>query len=255
MKHFLKRMIVAAGLEKPARRLLKPFVERGWTRWKPLVPEEEFSACFRNAIRTIRSLEPSTKAIGNYVEFGVSRGTSLACAHHTLRDEGLSHIRLIGFDSFEGLPSEAAHEGWVPGAFCSTLSATKDYLRSRRVDMRRVELVKGWFKDTLTEQTRQSLRIGKASFIMVDCDIYSASVDALTFVEPHIVDHAVVIFDDWGDDALPLECQQKAFSEFLADHSDITATALPAYGRARIFCLERDSLQLGQQWAAIRGAT
>ena len=33
---------------------------------------------------------------------------------------------------------------------------------------------------------------------MVDCDIYSASREALWFSEPLIHDMAVIFFDDWG---------------------------------------------------------
>lgn len=41
---------------------------------------------------------------GDYVEFGVSRGTSLACMSHALADENVPGVRMLGFDSFRDLP-------------------------------------------------------------------------------------------------------------------------------------------------------
>jgi hypothetical protein len=54
------------------------------------------------------------------------------------------------------------------------------------------------FRDTLTEQIRKDLAIAEASLIMIDCDVYSASKDALTFYEPHIRKHAIILLNGWG---------------------------------------------------------
>ena len=93
-------------------------------------------------------------------------------------------MQLVGFDSFEGMPAEAAAEGWTPGAYRSTLAATRRYLSSQGVKFENVELVKGWFEDTLTPATRERLGLTKASLIMVDCDTYSATKLALEFTLP-----------------------------------------------------------------------
>jgi hypothetical protein len=156
MKDAIKRAVIALGLEHPARQVWSKAVARGWTRWEPLVPEEAFRRCIDQALSTLREADRS-EPFGDYLEFGVSRGASMACVYHVLSDAGLHHTRLIGFDSFEGLPQEAADEGWEPGSFRSTLTATRRYLKRRQVDLDHVVLVKGWFKDTLTENTRQDL--------------------------------------------------------------------------------------------------
>jgi O-methyltransferase len=88
------------------------------------VPEDAFGAHDLYAIETLRKLEPAAP-IGSYLEFGVSRGSSMACAYHSLCAAGLDETRLIGFDSFEGLPPEASKEGWAPGQYRSTLEATR----------------------------------------------------------------------------------------------------------------------------------
>jgi O-methyltransferase len=166
--------------------------------------------------------------------------------HRALVSEGLHHVRLFGFDSFLGLPAEAAWQGgerqsWAPGQYKSTLRATRRYLSQEGVDLSRVALVKGWFRDTLNSETRARLRVAKASLVMVDCDIYSASREALWFCEPLIQDRAVVFFDDWGWRSDKNEIgQREAFDEFLSEFAHFSAQPLPAYlPQARAFLVSR----------------
>lgn len=63
--------------------------------------------------------------------------------------------------------------------------------------MERVSLVKGWFDETLTPGMAKT--IGKASVIMVDCDLYASAKTALNFTADLIVEQAVLFFDDWAD--------------------------------------------------------
>jgi hypothetical protein len=178
---------------------------------------------------------------GDYLEFGVSRGTSLAWVYRALLNKKLSHVRLIGFDSFQGLPPEAADEGWVPGDFKSSLEATRAYLDSMEVDMRRVTLVEGWFSQTCTKETKVRLALEKASLIMVDCDIYSASRDVLRYAEPLIQDHVIIICDDWGSrSSNEQQGQSDAFEEFLQEHPQLSVQPLSSYSpSSRIFLVSR----------------
>jgi hypothetical protein len=214
---------------------LRAAQSRGFTPWSPLVPVGAFSDTCALAIRTLKD---EGHEFGDYLEFGVSRGTSLACMHAALREAGLPQVRAIGFDSFEGMPEESLGQGWAPGAYYSTLPATLSYLRRNGVEVSKVELVRGWFKDTCTPAMAQQLAIAKASLIMIDCDIYTASCEALAFCAPLITDSAVIIFDDWGwrEDKQAIG-QKEAFAEFLAANPRLTATPLhPAYRpQARVF--------------------
>lgn len=238
VKRALIRVIDGIGLGRPARQMKDRLRSAGFGNWTPLVPEVAFTECIQAAVDVLLREEPA-EAFGDYLEFGVSRGTSLACVFHVLQKSGLRRVRLIGFDSFEGLPPEAANEGWKPGDFRSTYAATHRYLTTQGVDFERVTIVKGWFRDTLTPETRSRLAIAKASLIMIDCDIYSASKEALAFCEPHIRERAVIVFDDWGWDADRIG-QKEAFAEFLAEHPRLQAEPLPAYiPQARVF-LVRD---------------
>jgi hypothetical protein len=205
------------------------------------VPVKEFTASCEFAIRT---LQGDNHVFGDYLEFGVSRGTSIVCMARALSAAGLKKVRLIGFDSFLGMPPEAATQGWLPGQYFSSIRATQAHLISEGVDLDRVELVKGWFKDSLNDRTVQSLDLQKASLVMVDCDIYTASKEALWFVGPLIEDEAVIIFDDWGwrSDSGQIG-QREAYAEFLDAFPQFTSKPLPAYRpEARIFRITRQEV-------------
>ena len=238
-----QRSIMAAldfvGLGNPLRGAKRAVLSRRHGGWIPLVPERAFTECCRQAIGTLRS--KGQERFGDYFEFGVSRGTSFACMHNALEAEGLNSVRLIGFDSFEGMPPESAEEGWVPGQFRSTIDQTRTYLTERGVDWGRAHLVPGWFRETLTEATRQEFKLTNASLVMVDCDIYSASRDVLWFVEPLIRERAVIFFDDWGPQEAKREIgQQEAFAEFQLAFPSLQAQPLESYAdSARVFLLER----------------
>lgn len=251
MKRIIKKVLRMFGLLEAARggrrqvrrmamTVKRSMQARGLTKWDPLVPEAEFAESCNLAIKTLAGEDHQ---FGAYLEFGVSRGTSMAWMYHALTKAGLDDVKLVGFDSFEGLPVEAAEQGWDPGQYASTVRATRRYLRSRGVDLGQVELVKGWFEDTLTPETTNRLDLRKASLIMIDCDIYSASKEALWYCAPLIEDRAVIIFDDWGWRADKGEIgQREAFEEFLEAFPYFTYETLPAYiPQARMFVVSRES--------------
>ena len=228
----------ASILPNPIRRYIDA---SGATEWVPLTPKEEFSDALRYGITTLLKYE-SKQDLGDYLEFGVSRGTSMVCTHHVLAAEQLDHIRKIGFDSFEGLPDESVGQGWHPGAFWSTVSATQAYIEEQGVPKESVTLVKGWFDDTLNAETKQQFSLKKASVIMVDCDIYSASKQVLMFCGPLIQGAAVILFDDWGGRAAKKKIGQKeAFEEFLEAFPNlVVAERLPGYKPAsRLFLVKQ----------------
>ena len=208
--------------------------------WRPLVPADTFTISVAEALD--RLLEREAPAVlGDYLEFGVSRGTSLSCVSRELRSRKIDHVRLFGFDSFEGMPEESAEEGWTPGAYRSTLSATRSYMATQGVKFDGVELIKGWFDDTATPETRDRLGLAKVSLIDFDCDTYSATKVALAFSLPLIHDQAVVIFDDWGARSeRNMIGQREAFQEDIAEPGVFTYEPLRPYNaNSRVFLLTR----------------
>lgn len=239
-----KRVVVHClhllGLQVPARRLKGWAEANGLTSWQPLVPEDDFHNCIYKALSVLKSVN-GDNSIGDYLEFGVSRGTATALVYRALEEQGLKDVHLYGFDSFEGLPPEAEGEGWSPGRYRSTLRATQRYLGKQGVNPLRITLTKGWFRDTCNENTREKYRIKKAGLILIDCDIYTASKEALFFCEPYIHDFSAIVFDDWGWSEKRGEIGQKeAFQEFLACFPSLQAESFAAYRpEARVFLIRR----------------
>lgn len=220
-----------------------------------LVPEAALTDCYRQALALLRA-RAGDEPLGAYLEFGVCHGTSFACMHRATLETGLRDMRLFGFDSFAGLPPEAEDPEsggiWREGQYRSSLGFTRRFLNEAGVDWSRAVLTKGWFRDTLTPHFASRHNIRKASVIMIDCDIYSSTREALAFCEPLIADQAVILFDDWhsgGDLAARNQGEKRAFTEFLARNPRLRAEVLPSYtANAEVFLVER--LALGQQAAA-----
>jgi len=200
-----------------------------------LVPVRQLERSYRDALRLLSETHGS-EDIGDYLEFGVYAGASMACMHRATHDSGLDHVRLFGFDSFEGLPSGTVADltgeiNWQPGDFAADEATARRYLAQHGVDVDRVTLVKGWFDDTLTRDFIDKHSIRKASVIMVDCDMYSSARTALEFSAPLIEDKAVIFFDDWWPDELGSRDlgEKRAFDEFLLAHPEFSAEELESY--------------------------
>jgi O-methyltransferase len=196
-----------------------------------ILPTEPLKTLQRSALRYLAARHGGNN-LGDYLEFGVFAGTSMSCMAEVLKELRLDKVRSFGFDSFEGMPAIAASEDegtWQPGQFKFDIEITKAILRKRGADMSRITLTKGWFDRTLSAALRQQHGLRKASVIMVDCDLYSSTVEVLRFVEPLILDEVIMIFDDWNSNELASKDlgEKRAFEEFLEAHPDLTATPLP----------------------------
>jgi hypothetical protein len=238
MKALAIEALSKLGLLPPAQAFYSKLRSSGLTPWNSLVPESEFFTC---ALASIGLLKERGHVFGDYLEFGVSRGTSMSLMASALEKSRLESVRLIGFDSFEGMAKDAHLEGWRPGDFHSTETATRTYLRKRGVSEGRFTLVKGWFDNTLTDDTRCRLGLRKASLIMIDCDAFTPSEAAMAFVRDLILDDAIVLFDDWGwSVASGVKGQKEVFEAFLAEQCDLGFSELSAYRpEARVFHLTR----------------
>ncbi|MEX2446823.1 MAG: class I SAM-dependent methyltransferase [Dehalococcoidia bacterium] len=212
-----------------ARKLLRYRVRHGFR----LVPEEAFSSTL---LALVSDLSERQQRLGDYLEFGVFNGTSLACAHQVLDEVGQGHVRFFGFDSFQGMPRDAATEDggvWMPGALWSDLDFTREFLTEHGVDWNRTVLVEGWFSDTLNDETRERLALRETSVVMIDCDLYSSALAALRFVRPLLADEAVILFDDWYSVDLSerLQGEARALAEFEGEAPEFEFTPAGSYSR------------------------
>jgi O-methyltransferase len=226
-------------------RLSKAQVQLGYLQGLTLVPEDAVEASYRAALELMR---PELDRPGAaYLEFGVYIGTTMACMHRAAAGRSGTRPRLIGFDSFQGMPEGVEHEDdgrWRTGDLYSDIALTRANLAKQGVALEDIELIAGWFEDTLTETTRSRLGVACAPIVMVDCVIASATTVALSFLTPLIRDRSLVYFDDWaivdlGDPSLG---ERAAFEAWLAEHPELTAEEQPAlqYSEdARAFLVSR----------------
>jgi hypothetical protein len=118
--------------------------------------------------------QPSTQAS----EFGVYRGKSLSLIHNLFTETGLLLDKLLGFDSFEGLPTESdgvkRFELFVPGWFGDTNGLKPD-------DNEVVKYVKAWYSE-LSSKDIEKYGIEKQCLVHIDCDLYISTFQALDFL-------------------------------------------------------------------------
>lgn len=192
-----------------------------------LVNEDEFSEQIRKALAFLIEAKSSSQ-IGDYLEFGVCHGTSMICVHKEMQAAGVADARLIGFDSFEGLPDD--DEGyWNKGAFKSDMDHTRHVMTEGGVDWARTHLVQGWFSDTLNAETIRQHNMRKISIANIDCDIHSAAKEALDFCGPLFDDLVILNFDDWNPLAKENKGEKRAFDEFLAENPQFEAEPFGEY--------------------------
>jgi hypothetical protein len=244
-------MAVKRGIRAVLRALgLLGVIERLWwrlsSRWMDdvkLVSRQDYRAQLDSAIARIRERIPADD-FGDYLEFGVYNGSSMSCAFEALRDAGLPRARLIGFDSFQGMPAGAAgqeeDETFKEGILYFDEYRARANLKRAGVDMSKVVLVKGWYEKTLTPATARKLKLRNVSLVMIDCVIYSSTATVLRFLAGLLRDPAVLIFDDWTTHGMHLrkEGQSRAFEEFLEANPHIQAREIGGYPpNARVFLL------------------
>ena len=243
----LLRLVWKAGrpVFHPTRIALQRAMQlAAWVRWMlsrrslgyplpfgGLVNERELRPHFRNALRHLQETL-GRENIGDYLEFGVYRGSSLLLIYDELLRAELDHIRLFGFDSFEGLPKDDDNH-WREGAFRADYDAVVRSLERRGVDRQRVRLARGFFGDTLNDALIAKHDLRRASLIMIDCDLYSSAWQALEFCGPLIRDEAIIFFDDWNPLAKENKGEKRAFDEFLRANRDLEAEAIGDYSWRR----------------------
>lgn len=188
---------------------------------------------------------------GDYLEFGVYLGRSLAHAYKfsnyyalPQKSRTFAGMRFFGFDSFRGLPGSAAKEtSFADDEFSDTsLEIVKNKLKAKEVDFSRVKLVPGFFSETLTQATRDQLGISQAAIVFFDCDLYESVQPALDFVRDIVTDGTVFIFGDWYYfKANPNKGEQKAFKEWLAENPGFTASEFHKFGwQGNSFIIHKD---------------
>lgn len=157
---------------------------------------------------------------GDYCEFGLFKGHTFLQAQLIARRLGFDDMRFFGFDSFEGLPpvvgvDDTGQDHFYEGQYACSLDRVTQNLDRHGVDWTRTSLTKGFYSETLTPDLRERLSLRKIAVALIDCDLYSSTVDVLNFIEPLLQDRCVVIMDDWNAfDSANDRGQRRALGEF-----------------------------------------
>jgi O-methyltransferase len=239
------RETVKRFVPAPVRHALRRKVLRPMGIGVTLVPEVELQDAYERSLKVLLAAGDRAE-LGEYVEFGVCHGTSMACMARASDAVGLRRMRLIGFDSFEGLPEGVEDEDdgiWRSGQYKASERTARRTLKRAGVPDHRVALVKGWFDETATPETAVRLGLQRVSLAMIDCDVYSSTVTALAFLAPLLADTSVLVFDDWNSGGLAdrNEGERRAFEEWLAEHPEfqVIDELEPYVPHAHIAVIER----------------
>lgn len=137
----------------------------------------------------------------NYIEFGVATGQSMRWFTEKNRNE---QSRFYGFDTFTGLP-----EDWGPfkkGTFDNNNKVPE-------INDDRVKFYQGLFQQTVPGFI-SSFSNNHRNVIMMDADLYSATLYALTSLAPFLKKGDIIFFDEF---AVPTH-EFKAFQDFVQSY-------------------------------------
>jgi hypothetical protein len=129
---------------------------------------------------------------GHIVEFGSYKGGS-AIFMAALAQKFLPGVRVIGFDTFSGMPAtDRAVDAHHAGSFSDVdLKELHQYVEG--VGLHNLKFVKGYFEETAAATLQQQ---GSVAFCHIDCDIRSAVDYAYDKTKPHMVPGGYWVFDD-----------------------------------------------------------
>lgn len=150
------------------------------------------------------------KLEGLFIELGVCTGKTINFI------AALNpHKKIYGFDSFEGLP-----EDWVKAD--KVIPAGTFGFKNPAIlppVLHNVELIRGWFSDTLPIFTKGRDPSQPIAFLHVDSDIYSSAATAFEILGNRIQAGTILVFDEFYNYPGYENHEFKAFQEFLRKHN------------------------------------
>lgn len=188
---------------------------------------------------------------GDAYHFGTHSGASLIEVANLLNE----NIRHIGFDSFEGLPADPSEAPWYPEWSPGLMNVQTHFnvqSKSEAIDLvtQNVQancnaefvLIPGFFEDSLNDDLLTALNLKPATYIDVDCDLYSSTITCLDYMFKNklVLPGTVIGFDDWketpgwqdnlsGESKAWLEISQKYLIDFEFLYQDQSAVPLSYY--------------------------
>ncbi len=160
------------------------------------------------------------RKLGHFYEFGSFKGDSLILFSLIKRflsifNPELKKQKIFSFDSFEGLPKNNLDHNdpvWRENEFCGTLKEVIKNVSSYGINF---EYIKGFYKDSLTQNLQERMLENPPSIIHIDVDLYSSTIEVLEWLDKISLPMAIYIFDDiWANGNHPNLGEQKAIKEY-----------------------------------------
>jgi hypothetical protein len=242
MKNFMRKIITRIILDPDVA--FERIKKRSWQE--------------NNAFRWAAAYAIKNQIIGDYLEFGVWRGNSFIEMYNQIQDYskkfydkkkmesyGLTNqfnrMKFHAFDSFEGLP-ETENKNNPVQYFKGNYSSCENFFKKRIIDEgldnKRVTVTKGWFNETLNDETAQKINLSKISIVYIDCDLYEGALSSLNFITSYLQRGTILIFDDWfrnmGD---PTKGVQGSVIKWLSQNKHITLQHYYSCDTRTILCI------------------
>jgi hypothetical protein len=178
----------------------------------PEKPLENPQESLRKLVPAFLGLDGNAIEHRDIYEFGVYGGESMRFIADIFARHRVGIRKMFGFDSLEGLPPETddpyLDREWAPGSFAaSKLFQTKD---SREIIDRIIQrigprsfdvvIVPGFWDSVLEDGLVKIHDMRPASYIDIDCDLYSSTYLALDFMFRNRLATvgSIIGYDDWG---------------------------------------------------------
>lgn len=150
---------------------------------------------------------------GAFVEFGCYEGTTSLFIARLLRDNNRDfHV----YDSFAGLPDKQQQDVSPAGEQFKTgelLATKKSFITHfKKAGLPLPVIHKGWFSDATADDVPD-----RVALAFLDGDYYQSIMDPLRLIWPKLVPGAIVIVDDYQNEALP--GAKHAVDDWLKTHS------------------------------------
>jgi len=147
----------------------------------------------------LRELAATAAIGGDVVEFGCYVGTTSV---HLAKALQSSRKRLYLYDSFAGLPEKRTEDMSPAGEQFKAgelLASKKELIRNlKQAGVPMPHIKKAWFSDLTNDDVPHEI-----SFAFLDGDYYDSVRDPLRLIWPYLSAGAVVVVDDYANDALP----------------------------------------------------
>ena len=160
------------------------------------VDERELRVLLRELERLLRAGHQ-----GSVVEFGCYVGTTSLFIRRLLdayQYAGVFHV----YDPFAGLPEKTAQDASAAGEqfVAGELAATRKgfFQQFKKAGLRPPVVHKAWFAELTPQDVPEDIM-----FAFLDGDYYQSIMDSLRLVAPKLTPDAVLVVDDYANEALP----------------------------------------------------